>query len=82
MELKPEDVLSMQHKGWLDHPVTKQMMQVLEKQREHYVKQSKSGAWYDELDYKTVRNVVAQTVMDTTITAVTNTEQFIKQLTQ
>jgi len=79
MELKPEDVLSMQHKGWLDHPVTKQLLQVLEKQKQHYIERSVTGLAQD--DQTVIRSMVAYRTTQTTITAVTNTEHFLKLLT-
>lgn len=81
MELKPEDILSMQHKGWLDHPVTKQFIDILDKHKEYLVTQMASNSFTRSAEDHKMSAVSIGTVTNIKKYA-TNTEQFIKQLTQ
>ena len=76
----PENALSVQHKAWLNHPCTIQMFQVLEKQKQFYLARGEQQVWDNEMDQYTVRNMIATTVTNTTITVLKNTEQFLNQL--
>jgi hypothetical protein len=82
MNINPENALSIQHKEWLNHPVTKQMLQILDYQKEHTIDAMASSAsididasWFKEQagNIKTI-NVIKSWI--------TNTEQFIQQLTK
>ena len=81
MDITPENALSVQHAEWLSHPVTRQMLQILDKQRENTVgimsKNSGSSESPDTWFRLQAGNV---RTLDTVRIWITNTEQFINLL--
>ena len=82
MNLSPENALSYQHKEWLSHPVTKQMLQILEKQKTYIMENmastsadvSTSDVWF-RLQAGNIKTINIINLW------ITNTEQFIQALT-
>ena len=83
MNITPENALSYQHAEWLNHPVTKQMLHILDKQKENIISSGCSSAgvqgidpvWF-QLQFSNVKNINVIKAW------ITNTDQFIQQLTK
>lgn len=81
MNITPENALSYQHAEWLQHPVTKQMLSIMDKQKQHIINSGCSSAgvqgidpfWF-QLQFSNVKTI------DVIKNWITNTEQFIQQL--
>lgn len=78
--LNPENALAVQHSVWLQHPCTKQMFQVLEKQKEFYAKRITMNAFAKDDDQSIIRSAVALATTQTTITVLKETDQFLSKL--
>lgn len=44
MQITPENVLSVEHAAWLDHPVTQQMLKNLQKHKQQFIESSSKQA--------------------------------------
>jgi hypothetical protein len=80
MEITPESALEIQHKAWLQHPCTKQMVEILDKQRTKYINTLAKNAWEDNSEILAGKSAVAVVTMDVTLSVMTNTNLFIQAL--
>lgn len=76
---KPEDALTYQHQIWLGHPITKQFLEILEKQKQFNVKAISGQAGNTQDDAFFHRVAMTIKALDSVKGWVTNTETFIQQ---
>jgi hypothetical protein len=75
----PENALSIQHNEWLKHPVTRQMLQIMDKQRDNIVTWMTTVNTTEPAETFKVMSYGLKTLY-TTRNFITNTEIFIKRL--
>jgi trans-aconitate methyltransferase len=80
-QLNPENALSIQHNEWLKHPVTRQMLQILDMHKRMLVSTMTVKTYNMEVDTLYFRLVSANIATINSIeTYISNTNQFINQL--
>jgi hypothetical protein len=78
--ITPENVLTVQHQDWLQHPVTKQHLANLEKHKQMFVKSlSNSAGNVSEFEIYFRLQAYGIRTLDAVITQTKNTIQFIEQ---
>ena len=77
MNINPENVLSAEHAAWLQHPVTVQMIKLLDKQFASHADSIAAGAFVTE-DSNTVKKAVALNTVKAIRTYITNTTKFVE----
>ena len=80
MNITPENILSVEHQSWLQHPVTIQMFKNIAKERELLVKflgKSSMDITNDNLLFRIYSCAIGTT--DTIVIMTKETEKFIKQ---
>lgn len=75
-----EDTLSIQHQDWLRHPITRQMLEILEKQKQFNVKAISGQAGNTQEDAFFHRVAMTIKALDSVKEWTTNTEKFVQQL--
>jgi len=79
MELTPETIVQEQHKDWLAHPTTKQMIANLEKHKQSFVRALSAGAGNTaepEISFRLQAYGIR--TIDGMIAMITNTNKFVE----
>ena len=76
MNITPENVLSAQHAEWLNHPVTKQMLTIMEQQTKAHAQNLSRLAFTGTPD-DLRKYAIGINTLSSIKTWVTNTEQFV-----
>jgi len=83
MELTPETIAAEQHRDWLAHPTTQQMLRNLEKFKQTFVKALSAGAGNTSEPEVSFRlQAYGIRTVDGVVALVTNTNKFIEQSTK
>lgn len=83
MELAPEIIAAEQHRDWLAHPTTRQMLSNLEKFKQSFVKTLSAGAGNtSEPEILFRLQAYGIRTVDGVVALVTNTNKFIEQSTK
>ena len=77
MNITPENVLSAEHETWLKHPVTVQMIKLLDKQFANHADSIAAGAFVTE-DSNKVKKAVALNTVKSIRSYITNTNKFVE----
>jgi hypothetical protein len=81
MELTPENALSVQHSEWLQHPVTRQMISNLEKQKTSFFQAIVNSAIQIDNGELNLRcHAVAARTVTASLNMIKNTDLFLQQL--
>ena len=83
MNITPDNVVEQQHKDWLEHPTTIQLLSNLEKHKQSFVRALSAGAGNTaepEISFR-LQAYGIRTV-DGVITLIKSTDKFIEQTTK
>lgn len=81
MDITPENALYVQHKEWLNHPVTHQFMQNLETKRKTFINSMSASANQADVPDDVIRRwAYGLQTLDSIKQQLTDTETFIKLL--
>jgi hypothetical protein len=80
MNITPENALEYQHKEWLTHPTTRQLLTILQKHKDSYVREMLSNAGSVEDAEYFHRLAYGLRTLEAVVTKITNTEKFIQQI--
>lgn len=78
-QIGTQDVLSAQHKDWLNHPVTIHMLKVLKRQKEHHMDNTSIKAFIGT-DQELRNFAISLNTLNSVNRWVTNTAEFVTLL--